>query len=90
LHAAQKAQQVVTEEEVSFLCQQVAAACREGERTVIFVTNELGMGLVPADPVSRLYRDLIGCCNQSLASRADEVVFLVSGYPLFLKGNENQ
>ncbi len=44
------------------------------------------MGLVPADPVSRLYRDLVGRCNQVLADAADEVVFMVSGQPLFLKG----
>lgn len=86
LYEAQSVQKSIGEDEVSKLSQLVAEACCVGERTVIFVTNELGMGLVPADPVSRLYRDLAGRCNQVLADVADEVVFMVSGQPLFLKG----
>jgi adenosylcobinamide kinase/adenosylcobinamide-phosphate guanylyltransferase len=60
-------------------------AARRGKRTVIFVSNELGMGIVPADALSRNYRDLVGRCNQVLAAHADEAVFMVSGLPLTLK-----
>jgi len=90
LFAAQEHRQELGEEQIDELCQQLAAAARQGERTVIFVTNELGMGLVPADRSSRLYRDLVGRCNQTLAARADEVVLLVSGCPLQLKGAKDQ
>ncbi len=51
----------------------------------IIVTNEFGLGVVPADRVSRLYRDLLGRANQMLAEHADEVYLLVSGIPLTVK-----
>ena len=51
----------------------------------IIVTNEVGLGLVPADKMSRLYRDLLGKANQMLAQRADEVYLMVAGMPLLIK-----
>jgi len=51
----------------------------------IIVTNEVGLGIVPADKVSRLYRDLLGKANQMLAETADEVIFMAAGLPLYLK-----
>ena len=53
--------------------------------TFIIVSNEVGLGIVPADSVSRLYRDLLGRANQMLAARADEVYFLVAGLPVTIK-----
>jgi adenosylcobinamide kinase/adenosylcobinamide-phosphate guanylyltransferase len=52
---------------------------------LIVVSNEVGLGLVPPNPLGRAYRDLLGRANQSLAQRADEVYFLVAGIPLVLK-----
>jgi len=52
---------------------------------VVIVTNEVGMGLVPADAVSRIYRDLIGSVNRRIATIADEVFFAVSGIPFKIK-----
>jgi len=54
--------------------------------SLIIVSNEVGMGIVPADPLSRRFRDLSGMTNQRIAEVADMVVFIVSGIPLFLKG----
>jgi len=54
----------------------------------ILVSNEVGMGIVPADPLSRRYRDLLGAMNQKIAEALDTVIFMVSGIPLFLKGKE--
>ena len=51
----------------------------------IIVTNEVGLGLVPADKMSRLYRDLLGRANQMLAEHADEVYLMVAGLPVKLK-----
>jgi len=51
----------------------------------IIVSNEVGLGLVPPDPASRLYRDLLGQANQTLAARADEVYLLVAGIPVTIK-----
>lgn len=58
------------------------------EDSFIIVTNEIGLGLVPADRLSRLYRDLLGKANQTLAQRVDEVYLLVSGIPLLIKPNK--
>jgi adenosylcobinamide kinase / adenosylcobinamide-phosphate guanylyltransferase len=52
----------------------------------IVVTNEVGSGIVPADRLSRLFRDLQGRANQLFAARADEVYFCVSGIPVKVKG----
>jgi len=51
----------------------------------IIVTNEVGLGIVPADEISRLYRDLLGKANQMLAEPADEVILMVAGLPVTLK-----
>lgn len=51
----------------------------------IFVTNEIGMGGVPIDPVQRKFTDLQGWMNQFIASKADEVFLMVSGIPVEVK-----
>ncbi len=48
----------------------------------IIVTNEVGLGLVPANRLGRLYRDLLGRANQMLAQCADEVYLMVAGLPM--------
>jgi adenosylcobinamide kinase/adenosylcobinamide-phosphate guanylyltransferase len=52
---------------------------------VIIVSNELGTGIVPPDPVSRFFRDMMGLMNQRLAQEADEVYKLEVGIPVKLK-----
>jgi adenosylcobinamide kinase/adenosylcobinamide-phosphate guanylyltransferase len=52
---------------------------------LILVTNEVGMGVIPADGATRLFRDTAGGINQVLAERAHEVVFSVSGIPMRIK-----
>ncbi|MDY6906734.1 MAG: bifunctional adenosylcobinamide kinase/adenosylcobinamide-phosphate guanylyltransferase [Chloroflexota bacterium] len=53
--------------------------------TLIVVSNEVGMGLVPPYPMGRAYRDLLGRANQLVAQRADRVYLMVAGLPLVLK-----
>lgn len=53
--------------------------------TLVIVTNELGMGLVPAYRFGRIFRDVAGRLNQHIANIADEVYFTVSGIPIKLK-----
>lgn len=55
---------------------------------VIVVSNEVGMGLVPPYPLGRVYRDLLGKVNQTLAARANRVYLLVAGLPVELKGGK--
>ena len=52
---------------------------------VVVVSNELGLGLVPATKAVRAFRDLAGRVNQQVAAEADEVYLAVSGLPLRLK-----
>ncbi|MCK4957136.1 MAG: bifunctional adenosylcobinamide kinase/adenosylcobinamide-phosphate guanylyltransferase [Candidatus Cloacimonetes bacterium] len=58
---------------------------REFEGTTIIVSNELGMGIVPNNNLSRYFRDIAGRMNQLAAQHADEAYLLVSGLPVKLK-----
>jgi adenosylcobinamide kinase/adenosylcobinamide-phosphate guanylyltransferase len=51
----------------------------------IIVTNEVGLGIIPGDKVSRLYRDLLGTANRMLAEKADEVCLMIAGIPVYVK-----
>ena len=56
------------------------------DATYIFVTNEIGMGGVSDNAVQRKFTDLQGWMNQYIASRADEVILMVSGIAVMVKG----
>ena len=85
LYEAEKQGQEITEEDMLERCTQLLTACKELPGTVIFVTNEVGMGIVPDNPLARHYRDLAGRCNQIMAAGADRVILMVSGLPLNIK-----
>ena len=61
------------------------AECRKADKTLVFVTNEVGMGLVPEHRSSRYYRDILGRANATVAREADQVCFMVSGLPMWVK-----
>jgi adenosylcobinamide kinase/adenosylcobinamide-phosphate guanylyltransferase len=52
---------------------------------VLFVTNEVGWGIVPANPLARQFRDLAGWANQQVAAVANEVILTVAGMPMIVK-----
>jgi adenosylcobinamide kinase / adenosylcobinamide-phosphate guanylyltransferase len=54
-------------------------------KTLIVVTNEVGLGIVPAYPLGRLYRDTLGYVNQQLARAADRVYLMVAGIAVDIK-----
>lgn len=60
------------------------AAC-SSHSTIIFVTNEVGLGIVPDNALAREYRDIAGWVNQKAAALADEVYLVVSGLPIEIK-----
>jgi adenosylcobinamide kinase/adenosylcobinamide-phosphate guanylyltransferase len=53
--------------------------------SVVLVTNEVGLGIVPENPLARRFRDLAGWTNQRIAAAADEVVLMVAGIPMAVK-----
>ena len=55
--------------------------------SIVLVSNEVGSGVVPAYPSGRRFRDLLGEINQSVARVASNVLLLVAGLPLVLKGH---
>ena len=59
--------------------------CRRVGASLIVVSNEVGMGLVPPYPLGRTFRDLLGFANQFLARHADRVYYLFAGLPVELK-----
>ena len=58
---------------------------RATDKNLVVVSNEVGLGLVPAYRLGNLFRDIAGRMNQLIASEADEAYFIVSGLPLKLK-----
>ena len=56
------------------------------EGDLVFVSNEVGMGIVPWGAVSRCFADEAGRLNQAVAARAGRAVFVAAGLPLVLKG----
>jgi len=62
------------------------AAASKRQAPVIIVTNEVGLGIVPAFESGRRFRDLAGAANQRLAAAADAVWLMVSGLEIRLKG----
>jgi adenosylcobinamide kinase/adenosylcobinamide-phosphate guanylyltransferase len=73
--------ETVMREEIEALIQ----VCRESPATCIVVSNEVGLGLVPETPLGRLYRDLLGLANQTLAAQAQSVYLLVAGLAVDIK-----
>ena len=63
----------------------VAARSRDGGDLLV-VTNEVGLGVHPETTAGRWYRDGLGIVNQTLAGAADEVVLVVCGVPIFVRG----
>jgi adenosylcobinamide kinase/adenosylcobinamide-phosphate guanylyltransferase len=61
------------------------AAAKATMGTVIFVTNEVGSGIVPDSPLARDFRDRAGILNQRIAAIAQEVYLMVFGQPLRIK-----
>lgn len=61
------------------------AALPEQRAPVVFVTNELGAGIVPENRLAREFRDAAGLLNQWVAAAAEEVTLAVCGLPLKVK-----
>lgn len=65
---------------------ELGEALRDIPGSAVLVSNEVGMGIVPAHTLGRKFRDAAGFLNQEIASIADRVVLIVAGLPMWLKG----
>jgi len=72
--------------ERSFAEDDDAAARYACERLSVVVSAEVGLGVVPSTAAGVDFRDRLGAANQVLAAHADEVVLVVAGLPVVLKG----
>ena len=59
---------------------------KTAKATVVIVSNEVGLGVVPDNKLGRAFRDIQGIANQGIAAIANQVVFMAAGLPLVLKG----
>jgi adenosylcobinamide kinase/adenosylcobinamide-phosphate guanylyltransferase len=57
---------------------------------IVFVSNEVGLGLVPETPLGRAFRDAQGRLNQIVAAAVPQVVFIAAGLPLWLKRHSQE
>jgi adenosylcobinamide kinase/adenosylcobinamide-phosphate guanylyltransferase len=71
------------QKEIEALC----ASLESPQCSVVLVSNEVGSGVVPEYPSGRRFRDLLGEMNQRVAQVASNVLLLVAGLPLVLKGH---
>jgi adenosylcobinamide kinase/adenosylcobinamide-phosphate guanylyltransferase len=65
---------------------QLVVATRAIPGRLIYVSNEVGLGVVPDNPLARRFRDELGVLHQALAAAADHVVTMIAGIPLTVKG----
>ncbi|HEV8635856.1 MAG TPA: bifunctional adenosylcobinamide kinase/adenosylcobinamide-phosphate guanylyltransferase [Chloroflexota bacterium] len=63
----------------------VLDSARERDVSLILVSNEVGMGVVPPYVLGRGYRDVLGSVNRAVAARADPVALMVAGLPIDLR-----
>ena len=85
MHEAGQRGESVSESQMAQRCKEVLVGCRAHLGTIIFVTNEVGMGIVPENELSRRFRDLAGRTNQTMAAACDEVILVVCGQALKIK-----
>lgn len=69
------------------LVEELAAAAAGHDGLVIVVSNEVGQGVVPPYPAGRLFRDVLGRANQIMAAHAQQVLYMVAGIPVVLRGS---
>jgi adenosylcobinamide kinase/adenosylcobinamide-phosphate guanylyltransferase len=70
---------------VSLRSDDLVAAINDFNGVCIIVSNEVGLGIVPDNPLARKFRDFAGMLNQRVAQAADEVYFTAAGIPVKIK-----
>ena len=65
---------------------ELCSALRASPAELFVISNEVGQGIVPDNPLARRFRDEAGWTNQAIAAAADRAVLVVAGLPVVLKG----
>jgi adenosylcobinamide kinase/adenosylcobinamide-phosphate guanylyltransferase len=73
------------DDEVNSRSDVLVAAIKSFDGSSIIVSNEVGLGIVPDNPLARRFRDFAGMLNQKMAQAADEVYFTAAGIPMKIK-----
>jgi adenosylcobinamide kinase/adenosylcobinamide-phosphate guanylyltransferase len=71
--------------DISARIDDLTAAIQEFGGVLCIVSNEVGLGIVPDNPLARRFRDLAGFLNQRIAQTADEAYFMAAGIPVKIK-----
>jgi adenosylcobinamide kinase / adenosylcobinamide-phosphate guanylyltransferase len=87
MYCAEREARQIGEDEIAERTGRVLDAAGACRGTAVFVSNEVGLGVVPENAQARCFRDLVGRANQILAAQADDVTLVCCGIPLFLKGS---
>jgi len=77
------------DKEIQIKIKRLVSAILKVKFTTILVSNEVGCGIVPDNPLARRFRDLLGLANQLIARKADKVIFMQTGIPIIIKGGRN-
>ena len=88
MYHAERAGDWVSEERMMEICADLKLACMAHPGNIIFVINEVGLGIVPDNAQARLFRDLSGRCSQEIAGFAAKVALVACGIPLILKDEQ--
>jgi adenosylcobinamide kinase/adenosylcobinamide-phosphate guanylyltransferase len=76
---------ILGEHDIAAATDRLLAALDTARSTVLLVSNEVGMGIVPENALARRFRDEAGRLNQRVAAAADEVLLVAAGLPLRMK-----
>jgi len=76
---------MLAEKDIPAECGRLLAAASGARAPIVFVSNEVGLGIVPDNALARAFRDHAGRLHQDLAKLASKVVFVAAGLPMVLK-----
>ena len=85
MYQAEQINTKLTEKSFSIIVTELLNSVKNIDSQIIFIINEVGMGIVPENKVTRLFRDLSGRCAQQIAAQANKVILMSCGLPLILK-----
>lgn len=76
---------LLADEDIAMWTTKLADAVRSCAVPVVFVSNEVGLSIVPENALARRFRDEAGWLNQQMAALCDEVILVTAGLPMILK-----